>query len=99
MAFEGSASFPLTPGGILAGAPEASGVYALHTPTRWVFIGDSDDIRQALFEHLNATDRRFDAFQPLSFSWEVAPPAERRALRRWLIAELRPACNLRARAA
>lgn len=95
MAFEGHGAFPLTPAGILAGAAPESGVYAIHTPTRWVFIGDSDNVRQALFDHLNAPDELLDRFQPLSFSWEAAPPAERCALRDSLIAELRPACNAR----
>ncbi len=93
MAFEGHGAFPLTPAGILAGAPEESGVYAIHTPTRWVFIGDGDNVRQALFDHLNAPDERLDAFHPLSFSWEAAAPAGRAALRDALIGELRPVCN------
>ena len=92
MAFEGRNAFPLTPAGILEGAGEQSGVYAIHTPTRWVFVGDNDNVRQALFDHLNAPDG-LDSFQPLSFSWVAAPPAERRALRDLLVGELRPACN------
>ncbi len=99
MAFEGHGAFPLTVAGILGGAPEASGVYAIHTPTRWVFIGDADNVRQALFDHLNARDELLESFQPLSFSWEAASCAERGALRDALIAELRPVCNWRGRAA
>ncbi len=95
MAFEGHGAFPLTPAGILAGAPEESGVYAIHTPTRWVLIGDGDNVRQALFDHLNAPDEPLDSFHPLSFSWEAAAPSERGALRDSLIAQLRPVCNVR----
>ncbi len=97
MAFEGHGAFPLTAAGILGGAPQESGVYAIHTPTRWVFIGDADNLRQALFDHLNARDEPVESFQPLSFSWEAATPAERRGLRDALITELRPACNARSR--
>ncbi len=93
MAFEGRGAFPLTPAGILAGAPEEAGVYAIHTPARWVFIADSDNIRQALFDQLNAPGGPLDSFQPLSFSFATAPHAECRALRDALVAGLRPVCN------
>ncbi len=93
MAFEGHGAFPLTPAAVIAAAPEESGVYAIHTPTIWVFIGDSDNVRQALLDHLNAPDGLLDSFQPLSFSWEQVPQAGRGALRDALIAELRPANN------
>ena len=73
-------------------APSASGVYILHTPRRWVFVGESDDIRLSLFRHLNDGTAPMTRFGPLSFSFELVPPAERVARRKALIAELEPEC-------
>jgi len=33
--------------------PDASGLYTIYTARRWVYVGQSDDIRQSLFQHLN----------------------------------------------
>ena len=30
-------------------APNASGVYSIDTPERWVYVGESDDVKQSLF--------------------------------------------------
>jgi hypothetical protein len=72
-------------------APQASGVYAIFTPRRWLYVGETDDIRRSLLDHLN--DAGADGLVrtgPLSFSFEVVPPAERVARRRALVAELAP---------
>ena len=68
-------------------APDASGIYAIFTPRRWLHIGETDDIRRSLLDHLN--DELAES-GPLSFSFEVVPPAGRGARRRALIAELAP---------
>jgi hypothetical protein len=52
MAFEGLPADAFTAAGAREDS-EASGVYAVSAPTRWVFIGDSGNMRQALFELLN----------------------------------------------
>lgn len=55
-------------------APSASGVYAIFTSRRWLYVGESDDIRQSLFQRLNNPDAGWSAeHQPLSFSFETAP--------------------------
>jgi hypothetical protein len=68
-------------------APDASGIYAIFTPRRWLHIGETDDIRRSLLDHLN--DELAES-GPLSFSFEVVPPAGRNARRRALIAQLAP---------
>ena len=72
-------------------APSVSGIYAIFTPRRWLYVGETDDIRRSLLGHLNDgdADGLVDA-GPLSFSFEVVPPAERVARRRALIAKLAP---------
>src|ERR1700687_825667 len=54
MSFEEFGTYVFTPEAVREDAPSASGVYAIFTPAQWVFIGASDDVRQALFEHLDA---------------------------------------------
>jgi hypothetical protein len=55
-------------------APSASGVYAIFTPRRWLYVGQSDDIRQSLFQGLNDPDAAWSAEnRPLSFSFETTP--------------------------
>ena len=73
-------------------APSASGVYTISTAKRWVFVGESEDIRRSLMQHLNDSSASTTRFGPLSFSFELVPPAERAARQKALIAELDPAC-------
>jgi len=54
MAFEESGTYVFAPEAVRGDAPAASGVYAIFTPERWVFIGASDHVRQALFQHLSS---------------------------------------------
>ena len=72
-------------------APDASGIYAIFTPQRWLHIGETDDIRRSLLDHLNNPDANgLSEGGPLSFSFEVVPPAGRVTRRRALIAQLAP---------
>jgi|KBSMisStandDraft_5_1062788.scaffolds.fasta_scaffold3843720_1 hypothetical protein len=73
-------------------APRASGVYTIYTARRWVYVGESDDIQQSLFRHLNTPNDIINQFGPLSFSFELAPADKRRARRQALVAKLAPAC-------
>jgi hypothetical protein len=93
MAFEESGTYVYTPEAVREDAPRASGVYAIFTPEQWVFIGASDDVRQALFQHLDSPDPCFQQYGALSFSCELAAASERADRRDALIAELRPVCN------
>jgi hypothetical protein len=55
-------------------APSAAGVYAIFTSRRWLYVGESDDIRQSLFQCLNNPDGCWSAeHRPLSFAFETAP--------------------------
>ena len=74
-------------------APTGSGVYTIYTSRRWVYVGESDNIRKSLFGHLNDEAARMHDFGPLSFSFEAAPASARVALQQGLIAELHPACE------
>jgi hypothetical protein len=55
-------------------APSAPGLYAIFTSRRWLFVGESADIRQSLFQRLNAPDASWTSEdRPLSFSFETTP--------------------------
>jgi hypothetical protein len=97
MSFEEFGTYVFTPEAVREDAPSASGVYAIFTPAEWVFIGASDDMRQALFQHLNAPDPCVQQYSPLSFSCELADASERAGRRDALIAELRPVCDATAK--
>jgi hypothetical protein len=93
MANHDGETYPFTFEAVRETAPSASGVYSIFTAHRWVCVGESDDIRQNLFRHLNEPSVAMNQFGPLSFSFELAPAAERKALQQALIAEREPACS------
>ena len=74
-------------------APSASGVYTLFSSTRWVYVGESDDIRQSLYRHLNEPTPCMKKFGPLSFSFELEGRARRTALWQSLVTRLKTECN------
>jgi hypothetical protein len=90
-----SAVYPFTHRAVIERAPRASGVYCIFTSKRWVHVGETDDIQQNLFTHLNEPSLCLRRFGPLSFSFELLSLAERPAILSALIAARKPACTLR----
>ncbi len=86
-------TYPLAYGAVREKAPRASGVYTVFTPRRWVYVGETDDIRRSLFRHLNDAAAPMERFGPLSFSFQTVPPTDRVARQASLVADLRPACQ------
>jgi len=93
MAYKPNETFAFTYQGVQEKAPKASGIYTIYTAKRWVYVGESEDIQQSLFQHLNEPSACIGEFVPLSFSFETAPAAERVSRQQALVAELEPACN------
>ena len=62
-----SGVYVLTHRAVFDKAPKASGVYSIFTSKRWVYVGESDDIQQSLFNHLNEPSPCLQRFTPLSF--------------------------------
>jgi hypothetical protein len=89
-----STVYAFTHRAVIEKAPKASGVYYIFTSKRWVYVGESDDIQQSLFTHLNEPSLCLQRFGPLSFSFELTSPAERRGTVGALIAARNPACTL-----
>ena len=74
-------------------APSASGVYTIFSSRRWVYVGESDDIRQSLYRHLNEPTPCMTKLGPLSFSFELEGRARRTALWQSLVTRLKTECN------
>ena len=75
-------------------APSASGVYTIYTPQQWVYVGESDDLRQSLLQLLNERNGHCMArWGPLWFSFETVPSTNRASRLQALVTALRPACN------
>jgi hypothetical protein len=74
-------------------APNMSGVYMIYTPQRWLYVGESEDVKESLFRHLNEPSACFARHGALSFSFEVVPAAERVARQQALVAALAPTCQ------
>jgi len=77
---------------ILKNAPESSGVYGLFNAF-WIYIGEADNLRARILEHLDGDDPCIVRFQPSGFAFELASPNERRRRHEQLIKELQPLCN------
>ena len=88
-----SAVYAFTHRAVIEKAPKASGVYCIFTSKRWVHVGESDDIQQNLFAHLNEPGLCLRRFRPLSFSFELISLAERPAILSALIAARNPVCT------
>jgi hypothetical protein len=71
-------------------APNASGLYTIYSPRRWVYVGGSDDIRRSLYRLLNDSPMWMDRLGPLSFSFKRLPPDQRCAGQQALVAEWNP---------
>ena len=72
-------------------APNTSGLFTIYSPQRYVYVGESDDIRQSLSQLLNESPAWMDGFGPLSFSFERLPRAERAGCQHALEEALNPA--------
>jgi hypothetical protein len=74
-------------------APSCSGVYGLSNAREWIYVGETDDIRARLLEHLGETNTFVARGAPTGFSFEISPPGERVGRQRQIILELGPAGN------
>jgi len=94
MAFTGKHScYSFTFASIRQNAPSGSGIYALSNASRWIFIGDADDVQAALRSHLAEVGTKLRMAAPTGFTFELCDPAERAPRLARLIYELSPSCN------
>lgn len=87
----------LSPMGIRAYAPVASGVYGISNASEWIYIGESDNIQIALQHYLQDVDTSIGEPQSTGFVFEVCHPSKRVARQDRLVCEYEPAGNRTAR--
>jgi|SRR6266511_3327336 len=93
MPFERCAGLSFTAIAIQNAVPSTSGVYGLSNANEWVYIGVSDDIREALLALLAGRDTYVKSRRPTGFTFEICAPHERAARQDQLVLEFEPFCN------
>ena len=94
MPFKG-ATFEFNEDRIKAVAPKVSGVYGLYASQGWVYIGETANIEERLFQHLRGNSECINRWKPTGFVFERVEASMRVARQDQLILELNPACNQR----
>jgi hypothetical protein len=77
---------------ILQSAPQHPGVYGLFSAL-WIYIGEAQDIRSKLLEHLIERDSCIAHYQPSSFAYELLDSDKRLERHAELSARLQPLCR------
>ncbi|SRR6266849_1569446 len=90
--------YPYIRQSVNANAPAASGVYAIAITDKvikeWIYIGESQDIRERLLQHLGGDNPCISQSGANVFSFELVNAPQRVARQYALIAELgRTRCN------
>jgi hypothetical protein len=93
MSFEHHGARAFTATSVRKNAPSLSGVYGLSSAREWIFIGETDDLREQLLEHLVETNTLLSARIPTGFTFEICARDGRRARQSTLVRELQPVCN------
>jgi hypothetical protein len=78
---------------VLAHAPAASGVYGISNGAEWIYIGETDNIRQRLLEHLAENTTQLKARMPTGFTYELCAPVARTGRQDRLVMQYEPVCN------
>src|SRR5262245_51497801 len=96
MPWNGTGGFLFNRQSVVTNAPQASGVYVLFNQGINIYVGESENIRDRLLQHLtNEQNRCVSLSNPQWFAYELVSPAYRVARQDQLILELKPTCNMR----
>ena len=93
MSFQNHGARAFTITSVHKNAPAASGVYGLSSAREWIYIGEADDVKGRLLEHLRERDTFLRTGIPTGFTFELCASESRVARQESLVRELRPACN------
>jgi hypothetical protein len=77
---------------VVANAPETSGVYGLYNAV-WIYVGEADNIRSRLLEHLANNHPGLDRYRPSGLAFEVVPPEARTQRFQELVQQTEPICQ------
>ena len=93
MPFEQLTPRPFTSGAVQTYAPIAGGVYGISNAREWIYIGETDNIQGALWDHLQDLYTSLMKRQPTGFVFEICDEARRSARQDRLVLEYEPTCN------
>jgi len=93
MPFEQLTPRPFSSGAIQTYAPLSSGVYGISNSQEWIYIGETDNIRDALTGHLQDLTTSLMKRQPTGFVFEVCGGGSRSVRQDRLVLEYGPICN------
>jgi len=74
-------------------APTLSGIYGISNAREWIYIGETDNIRAALLDHLQVPGTSLSNKRPTGFVFEVCDHAARPRRQDRLVFEYEPTCN------
>jgi excinuclease UvrABC nuclease subunit len=80
------------PASVQINAPSSSGVYGISNAREWIYIGETDNIKARLLEHLQNNDMVLRDKNPTGFTFELCHSYNRLDRQNRLITELHPAC-------
>lgn len=92
MPWQGTEKFAFGIFTVLEKSPIQSGVYALFSGEKWVYIGESENIQVHLLKHLNGPDSCVLQNDVTSFAYESVPAESRVRRQNALIREFNPVC-------
>jgi hypothetical protein len=95
MPFENHRNRSFTEISIAKNAPPASGVYGLADACRWIYIGETADIRAELLRHLHNPPAFLRQYPPAGFTYELSTAGQRIDRQNQLVFELEPIGNRR----
>jgi hypothetical protein len=98
MSFENHGARAFTAMSVQKNAPSASGVFGISSSREWIYIGETDDLRRQLLEHVLETNTFLKARTPTGFTFEICAAEGRVERQGVLVRELRPVCNALAQA-
>jgi hypothetical protein len=71
----------------------AAGVYGISNAQEWIFVGEADNIQDALLDHLRDVGTELMKRQPTGFVFEICDGSRRIARQDRLVLEYEPTCN------
>lgn len=74
-------------------APALPGVYGISNASEWIYIGETDNIQDALLGHLRELNTALLKRQPTGFVFEVCDRARRLGRQNRLVFEYAPTCS------
>ena len=93
MAFINQVTLAFTALSVRKNAPALSGVYGLSCARAWIYVGNTDNIQDALLRHLMEALPSGEDAQPTGFTFELCSSEARIARQDRLVRELEPVRN------